>query len=133
MVPIKLKYKRAFTDIHALCFINSENEKITVFSPYTQIIKEFEKLGIATREATLEELLSKLCRLIFDEYTKRLTEEKEYSKTQFNKTDFYQKHATLSYHVKEVAYNLYDYKLVKMPDAIKHYYKIRIDPKRQPN
>ena len=32
MVPTKLKYKRVFTDIHALCFINFENEKITVFS-----------------------------------------------------------------------------------------------------
>lgn len=133
MVPTNLKYKRAFTDIHALYFINSENEKITVFSPYTQIIKEFEKLGIATREATLEELLSKLCRLIFDEFIKRLEEEEEYGMSQFNKTDFYKRHATLLYHVKEVAYNLYDYKLVKMPDTIKHYYKIRIDPKRQPN
>lgn len=131
MVPTKLKYKRAFTDIHALYFINSEKEKITVLSPYTQIIKEFEKIGIATEDTAIEELLSKLCQLIFDEYTKRL-EEEEYSMTQFKKTYFYKKHATLLNHVKEVAYNLYDYKLEKMPNSIKHFYKVSIDPKRQP-
>jgi hypothetical protein len=133
MLPPKLKYKRGFTDIHALCFINSENEKITVFSSYTLIIKELEKLGIATQDATIEKLLSKLSRLIFEEYTKRLEDEEEYRMTQFNKTDFYEKHATLLNHIKEVAYNLYDYKLEKMPEAIKHFYKVRIDPKRQPN
>lgn len=52
---------------------------------------------------------------------------------QFNKTDFYKRHATLLNHVKEVAYILYDYILEKMPEAIKHFYKVRIDPKRQPN
>jgi hypothetical protein len=133
MLPAKLKYKRGFTDINALFFINSENEKITVFSPYTKIIKEFKKLGITTKDVTLEELLSKLSLLILNEYVKRLELEEDYSMTQFNKTDFYQKHATLMYHVKEVSYNLYDYKLEKMPNTIKHYYKIRIDPKRQPN
>ena len=133
MLPPKLKYKRGFTDINALFFINSDNEKITVFSPYNQIIKEFKKLGIATKDATLEELLSKLSLLILNEYVKRLNKDEEYCMNQFNKTDFYQKHATLLYHVKEVSYNLYNYDLVKMPDTIKHYYKIRIDPKRQPN
>jgi hypothetical protein len=78
-------------------------------------------------------LLSKLSRLIFEEYTKRLENEEEYRMTQFNKTDFYEKHATLLNHLKEVAYNLNDYKLEKMPEAIKHFYKVRIDPKRQPN
>jgi hypothetical protein len=114
MLPAKLKYKRGFTDINALFFINSENEKITVFSPYTKIIKEFKKLGITTKDVTLEELLSKLSLLILNEYVKRLELEEDYSMTQFNKTDFYQKHATLMYHVKEVSYNLYDYKLVCM-------------------
>lgn len=133
MLPPKLKYKRGFTDINALFFINSENEKITVFSPYTQIIKEFKKLGITTKDATLEEMLSKLSRLILNEYVKRLNKDEEYCMNQFNKTDFYQKHATLLYHVKEVSYNLYDYKLEKMPEVIKHFYKVRIDPKRQPN
>lgn len=133
MLPPKLKYKRGFTDINALFFINSENEKITVFSPYTQIIKEFNKLGITTKDATLEEMLSKLSLLILNEYVKRLNKDEEYSMNQFNKTDFYQKHVTLLCHVKEVSYNLYDHKLEKMPEAIKHYYKVRIDPKRQPN
>lgn len=133
MLPPKLKYKRGFTDINALFFINSENEKITVFSPYTQIIKEFNKLGITTKDATLEDMLSKLSRLILNEYVKRLNKDEEYCMNQFNKTDFYQKHATLLYHVKEVSYNLYDYKLEKMPEVIKHFYKVRIDPKRQPN
>lgn len=129
MVPTKSKYKRAVTDIHALFFINSENEKITVFSHYTQIIKEFEKLGIVTREATVKELLSKLSQLIFDEYIRRLDKEEEYSTAQFYKTDFYKRHATLLYHVKEVAYNMYDYNLNKMPDAIQYWYKIRVDSK----
>jgi hypothetical protein len=133
MVSNKLKYKRAFTDIHALYFINSENEKITVFSPYNQIIKEFKKLSIATKDATLDEILSKFSLLILNEYVKRLEVKEDYSMYEFIKTDFYQKHATLLYHVKEVSYNLYDYNLVKMPDTIKYYYKIRIDPKRQPN
>lgn len=133
MISTKLKYKRSFTDINTLFFINSDNEKITVFSPYTQIIKELEKLGIAIKDATLEYLLSKLSRLIFEEYIKRLEEEEEYRIKQFNKTDFYKRHATLLNHVKEVAYILYDYKLEKMPEAIKHFYKVRIDSKRQPN
>jgi hypothetical protein len=133
MLPPKLKYKRGFTDINTLFFINSENEKITVFSPYTQIIKEFNKLGITTKDATLEEMLSKLSLLILNEYVKRLNKDEEYCMNQFNKTEFYQKHATLLYHVKEVSYNLYDYKLEKMPGGIKHFYKVRIDPKRQPN
>jgi hypothetical protein len=133
MLPTKLKYKRGFTDINALFFINSENEKITVFSPYTQIIKEFNKLGITTKDATLEEMISNLSLLILNEYVKRLNKDEEYCMNQFNKTDFYKKHATLLYHVKEVSYNLYDYKLEKMPEGIMHFYKVKIDPKRQPN
>jgi hypothetical protein len=133
MLPTKLKYKRGFIDINALFFINSENEKITVFSPYTQIIKEFNKLGITTKDATLEEMISNLSLLILNEYVKRLNKDEEYCMNQFNKTDFYKKHATLLYHVQEVSYNLYDYKLEKMPEGIMHFYKVKIDPKRQPN
>ena len=57
MLPAKLKYKRGFTDINALFFINSENEKITVFSPYTKIIKEFKKLKFLTHLMVQIELI----------------------------------------------------------------------------
>jgi len=78
-------------------------------------------------------MISNLSLLILNEYVKRLNKDEEYCMNQFNKTDFYKKHATLLYHVQEVSYNLYDYKLEKMPEGIMHFYKVKIDPKRQPN
>lgn len=125
MIEQKSKYKKQITDINKIFFVNSDNEIITVFTPYKKIIEEFEKIGIETVDATLEQLIDELSQMLLNEYTRELNENEVYDITEFKETEFYNKINVLLNHVKEVSYNLYDYKENKMPKYIRTFYKYR--------
>lgn len=128
MLYTKRKYKKSSINVNEIYFINSENEKITVFSPSDIILKEFKKLGIQTKEATLDELLFQLSSIIFDEYISKIEDDENYDIIEFKTTDLYKTISVLYYHVKEVSYYLYDYDERKMPAKIRNSYKNKIDP-----
>ncbi|OYU83064.1 MAG: hypothetical protein CFE24_12965 [Flavobacterium sp. BFFFF2] len=121
------KYQKKVTNINEIYFINSENEKITVFSPYPKILLELKKLDIETRNVTLEELISKLCLMLVNEYERIMDAEEDYEMSEFRTTEFYKKITVLLNHVKEVSYNLYGYNEHKMPSLIKEFYIRKLD------
>jgi hypothetical protein len=67
MLQSTLKYRKSFTDINKIFFINSQNEKITVFSPHSKILGEFKRIGIETASKTIEELSSNVSLMLCEE------------------------------------------------------------------
>lgn len=123
MTQLKRKYKKSFTDINKIFFINSRNEKITVFSSYKVISKEFKLIGIEISNKTIEELISEICLMLLEGYDIKLDEDKNYSMKEYKETEFYKIRIVLLNHLKEVSYYLYDFKIDKMPHTIKEFYK----------
>ncbi len=127
MLQSTLKYRKSLTDINKIFFINSENEKITVFSPHDKILVEFKKIGIETDSKTVEELISKLCLMLVEEYDSKLKDNENYSMKEYKVTEFYKIRVVLLNHLKELAYYLYDFKIDQMPQTIREFYKGKLD------
>lgn len=106
-----------------LYFINSEQELVCRFSPYSVIKKEFEKIGLDTSGATIEELMAQISLMFLEGYTDRIDENENYSLSEFKQTEFYKVRFILLNHLKEVGFYLYDYKEEIMPAKIKTFYK----------
>lgn len=106
-----------------LYYINSEQELVCRFSPYSVIKKEFEKIGLDTNEATIEELMAQISLMFLEGYTSELEEDPYYSLGQFKQTEFYKIRFVLLNHLKEVGFYLYDYKEEIMPEKIKAFYR----------
>ncbi len=125
MINQKIKYKKHSTDVNKLFYYNSKMEKITVFTPYKKIIKEFNEIGIETADVTLEQLLDQLSLILLNEYCKNSNKNMTNGTSDFKQTEYYNKVKVLMYHVKEVSYNIYNYKENKMPKSIRTFYKYR--------
>ena len=110
-----------------LFYINSEQELINKFSSYSLIEKEFRKIGIETKDATIEELMKEISCMFLDGYTDRIDENENYSLREFKKTEFYKIRFVLLSHLKEVAFYLYNFDETKMPRKIKAFYKEKIN------
>jgi hypothetical protein len=106
-----------------LYYINSEQELVYRFSPYCVIKKEFEKIGLDTKGATIEELMAQISLMFLEGYTCKIDEDPYYSLGQFKQTEFYKIRYVLLNHLKEVGFYLYDYKEEIMPEKIKAFYK----------
>ena len=106
-----------------LYYINSEQELVCRFSPYSVIKKEFKKIGLDTNGATIEELMAKISLDFLEGYTSRIDENENYSLKEFKQTEFYKVRFVLLNHLKEVGFYLYDYKEETMPEKIKAFYK----------
>ena len=106
--------------------INSEQELINKFSSYSLIEKEFRKIGLQTDGATIEELMAEISCMFLDGYADRITENENYSLSEFKKTEFYKIRFVLLSHLKEVAFYLYNFDEKKMPRKIKAFYKKKI-------
>ena len=127
MLQSTLKYRKSFTDINKIFFINSQNEKITVFSPHSKILEEFKIIGIETASKTIEELISNLSLMLCEEYDCKLTKNESYTMKEFKETEFYKIRVVLLNHLKELAYYLYDFKIEEMPPTIRKFYKSKLD------
>ena len=127
MLQSTLKYRKSFTDINKIFFINAENEKITVFSPYSKILEEFRRIGIETSSKTIEELISNISLMLCEEYDVKLTKKESYTMKEFKETEFYKIRVVLLNHLKELAYYLYDFKIEEMPPTIRKFYKSKLD------
>jgi hypothetical protein len=90
-------------------------------TPITQ--KEFEKIGLDTNGATIEELMAQISLMFLEGYTSKIEEDHYYSLGQFKQTEFYKTRYVLLNHLKEVGFYLYDYKEEIMPEKIKAFYK----------
>jgi pyridoxine/pyridoxamine 5'-phosphate oxidase len=106
-----------------LFYINSEQELINRFSSYSLIEKEFKKVGLETKDATIEKLMAEISRVFLREYADRIDENENYSLSEFKETELYQVHYVLLNHLKEVGFYLYDYNEEIMPKKIKAFYK----------
>lgn len=127
MLQSTIKYRKSFTDINKIYFINSQNEKITVFSPHSMILEEFKRIGIETTNKTIEELISKLSLMLIEGYDGILENNDNYSMKEYKETEFYKIRNVLLNHLKELAYYLYDYRIEQMPETIKRFYKVKLD------
>lgn len=127
MLLSTLKYRKSFTDINKIFFVNAEKEKITVFSPHSKILEEFKRIGIVTTGKTIEELISNVSVMFCEEYDDRLTKNEIYTMKEFKQTEFYKIRVVLLNHLKELAYYLYDFKIEEMPPTIKQFYKSKLD------
>ena len=110
-----------------LFYINSEQELVNKFSSYSLIEKEFGKIGLETKDATIEELMAEISSMFLVGYTDRIDENKNYSLSEFKKTEFYKIRFVLLSHLKEVAFYLYNFDEKKMPRKIKAFYKKKIN------
>lgn len=127
MLQSTLKYRKSFTDINKIFFINSQNEKITVFSPHLKILEEFKRIDIETENKTIEELISNVSLMLVEEYDSKLDESESYSMKEYKETEFYKICVVLLNHLKELSYYLYDFKIDQMPPTIKGFYKDKLD------
>jgi hypothetical protein len=127
MAQSTLKYRKSFTDINKIFFINSQNEKITVFSPHSKIIEEFRRIGLETANKTIEELISNVSFMLCEEYDCKLTKNESYTMKEFKETELYKICVVLLNHLKESAYYLYDFKIEEMPPTISGFYKGKLD------
>ena len=109
-----------------LCYINSEKELVNKFSSYCLIEKEFRKIGLETKDATIEELMAQISLMFLEGYTSKIEEDPYYSLGQFKQTEFYIIRCVLLNHLKEVGFYLYDYKEEIMPRKIKAFYNEKI-------
>ena len=109
-----------------LFYINSEKELVNKFSSYSLIENEFRKIGLETKDATIEELMAEISLMFLTEYTDRIDEQENYSMKEFKETEFYKIRFVLLSHLKEVAFYLYNFDETKMPRKIKAFYKEKI-------
>lgn len=110
-----------------LFYINSEQELVNKFSSYSLIEKEFRKIGIETKDSTIEELMAEISLMFLVGYTDRIYENENYSMKEFKNTEFYKIRNVLLNHLKEIAFYLYSYDESKMPRKIKAFYKKKIN------
>jgi pyridoxine/pyridoxamine 5'-phosphate oxidase len=110
-----------------LFYINSEQELVNKFSSYSLIEKEFRKIGLETADATIEELMAEISCMFLDGYADRITENENYSLSEFKETEYYKIRFVLLSHLKEVAFYLYNFDEKKMPRKIKAFYKKKIN------
>lgn len=110
-----------------LFYINSEQELVNKFSSYSLIEKEFRKIGIETKDSTIEELMAEISLMFLVGYTDRIDENENYSMKDFKNTEFYKIRNVLLNHLKEIAFYLYSYDESKMPRKIKAFYKKKIN------
>jgi hypothetical protein len=110
-----------------LFYINSEQELVNKFSSYSLIEKEFRKIGIETKDSTIEELMAEISLMFLVGYTDRIDENENYSMKEFKNTEFYKIRNVLLNHLKEIAFYLYSYDESKMPRKIKAFYKKKIN------
>ena len=110
-----------------LFYINSEQELVNKFSSYSLIEKEFRKIGIETKDSTIEELMAEISLMFLVGYTDRIDENENYSMKEFKNTEFYKIRNVLLNHLKEVAFYLYSFDESKMPRKIKAFYKKKIN------
>ena len=61
-----------------LCYINSEKELVNKFSSYCLIEKEFRKIGLETKDATIEELMAQISLMFLEGYTSKIEEDPYY-------------------------------------------------------
>jgi len=112
---IKRKYKRKVTDINTVFYINSEGEKITVFSPFENMVKEIASLGINTFGATISELQTQVSEIALEEYmNQNFGDNPNYTPKQ-NPMKF----TIIICHLKALSYWLFDYDANKMPADMK--------------
>ena len=109
-----------------LFYINSEQELVNKFSSFSLIENEFRKIGLETKDATIEELIAEISLMFLTEYTNRIDEQENYSMKEFKETEFYKIRFVLLSHLKEVAFYLYNFDEKKMPRKIKAFYKKKI-------
>lgn len=110
-----------------LFYINSEQELVNKFSSYSLIEKEFRKIGLETKDSTIEELMAEISLMFLVGYTDRIDENENYSMKEFKNTEFYKIRNVLLNHLKEVAFYLYSFDESKMPRKIKAFYKKKIN------
>jgi hypothetical protein len=108
-------------------YINSEQELVNKFSSYSLIEKEFKKIGLETKDSTIEELMAEISLMFLVGYTDRIDENENYSMKEFKNTEFYKIRNVLLNHLKEVAFYLYSFDESKMPRKIKAFYKKKIN------
>lgn len=127
MLQSTIKYRKSIIDINKIYFINSKDEKITVFSPHSKILEELKKLGVETTNKTIEELISNISLMLSKELDSKLDNLEGYTMKEFKETEFYKICLVLLNHLKELAYYLYDFKIEEMPPSIRKFYKSKLD------
>ena len=118
MITTKSKSKKAIAESNKEFYINSENIKINIHTPYKTIIQEIQKLGIETKDISIDELYIKLDALLKEEFAGTISSI-SYEDQMRNYLKFHKKLRVLYLQVNEVLFNLYEYNENAMPERTK--------------
>jgi hypothetical protein len=112
------KYTKSNKFSNSSFYINSKGLKVTCFSSFQVIHEELLKLGINTKDLTINELLNLISKRILNELClSRKLNQNFYNSENGNILN------VLLLNVREVAYNLYDFDTTKMSDELKESYQ----------
>jgi len=114
----KSKSKKAIAESNKEFYINSENIKINIHTPYKIIIQEMQKLGIETKSISIDKLNKKLDALLKEEFAGTISSI-SYEDQMRNYLKFHKKLRVLYLQVNEVLFNLYEYNEKAMPERTK--------------
>lgn len=118
MITTKSKRKKAITESNKEFYINSDNIKINIHTPYKIIIQEIQKLGIETKDISIDQLYIKLDALLKEEFAGTICSV-SYEDQMRNYLKFHKKLRVLYLQANEVLFNLYEYNENAMPERIK--------------
>jgi hypothetical protein len=118
LITTKSKSKKAIAESNKEFYINSENIKINIHTPYKTIIQEIQKLGIETKDISIDELYIKLDALLKAQFECTICE-KDYEEQVRCYMEYHNKLRVLYLQVNEVLFNLYEYNENAMPERTK--------------
>lgn len=125
MITTKSQIKKAIAESNKEFYINSENIKIDIHTPYKIIIQEIQKLGIETKDILIDELYLKLDVLLKEEFTS-MTRNISYEEEMRDYLKYHKKLRVLYLQINEVLFNLYDYNVNAMPEKTKRIFTNQI-------
>lgn len=118
MITTKSKSKKAIAESNKEFYINSENIKINIHTPYKIVIKELQELGIETQGISIDEINTKLDILLKEEFAGMICKI-SYEEQMRNYLKYHKKLRVLYLQVNEVLFNLYEYNENAMPERTK--------------
>jgi hypothetical protein len=118
MITTKSKREKAIAESNNESYINSENVEINIHTPYKTIFQEIQKLGIVTKDISINQLHLKLDTLLKEEFAGTICNI-SYEDQMRNYLKYHKKLRVLYLQVNEVLFNLYEYNENAMPERTK--------------